>query len=417
MTGSGTVVKNLLIEGKRAGDEAMLVMGHFRDRTNSELGIPEGVPVETVRFNCGDVTERCLRFPVPVFSAGGFSFPCIRFTELSNQQLSQYIEAFSSCLAKAVRVFKPDVIHTHHLFLLNNIARQAAPNIPLVSTCHGTELKMLDDDSTLLPLVSEGVNGADHIIAISDAVKEQAIGLFGLERGNISVVYNGYDSNTFFPREMKRNEVLGQYGIDAARFNSVVLSAAKFSEWKGIEYLINAACQYGSSKNLTLICGDGSDKLRGRYNALIQEYKLDDNVKIITPPVNRTDKIAELMAVTDVFVLPTVGTGEPFGLVLLEAVAAGCKIIFSNIGGPPGFVPRCLIENGLAFAIDPLKYIGSQPDLTDTGAYASRIAEAAVRLLNTKVTFAMRERIAAAVKHLTWGTAYKKLQKIYKEVI
>ncbi len=239
---------------------------------------------------------------------------------MNDAQIAEYREVFSRRLAKAIREFKPDVIHSHHLFLLNSLIKEIAPQIPLVCTSHGTEEKMLAGNPALLSLAAPGAKAAERVIAVSEAIKAQAAELFGMEPDRIACIGNGYDDVLFHPRKLERGRVLDKYVV-TTRFDKTVLYVGKFSEWKGVEYLIRAAKHYtGESGPLTLICGNGSDELRGRYNALIHSLGLENSVKMITPPDNRSDLIAEIMACGDAFVLPSIENGTSVPLI------TGCSV-------------------------------------------------------------------------------------------
>ena len=415
LTGSGVVVKNLLKEFRKAGNEVALLTAHFAERTNSELGIPEGVPVYTVMFNGGSGEPRDVSFPVPVFSAG-FQFPNIRYKDMAETQLAEYHEVYTKKLDEVIRDFRPDVIIINHLFLLNSLVKLVAPWIPVVSISHGTEMKMLEEDSSLLPMVAPGVRAVEKIIAVSGGIKKQAAGLYGIDDKKVSCIGNGYDSSVFYPREPDRKKILEEkYGI-TGDYKKIVVFVGKFSEWKGIKYLIDASKRFtdnaGKSKTLTLIAGNGSSALRSDYIAQIKERGLEDTVKIITPPDNRPGLIAEIMNMGDVFVLPSVS--EPFGLVLLEALGTGLRAVYADAAGPAEFVPRQLVDQNFVLPIEPLKALAG--NLTagpaDEASYSERIAGAVKRLFETGASFDERIMISHAVKHMSWTPVYRKIMDI-----
>ncbi len=105
-------------------------------------------------------------------------------------------------------------------------------------------------------------------------------------------------SKLFSPREVDRKRILEPFGLDACGYDHIVLFVGKFTQWKGIEYLIGAAQYYTAGAALTLICGNGGEGSRERYNELTSRFGLERSVKIITPPDNRPDIIDEVLSCT-----------------------------------------------------------------------------------------------------------------------
>ena len=63
------------------------------------------------------------------------------FSELKGRRLTAYKAEFSRVLDAAVNRFRPDIIHTNHLFLLSALVRKRFQELPMVTTCHGTDLR------------------------------------------------------------------------------------------------------------------------------------------------------------------------------------------------------------------------------------------------------------------------------------
>ena len=67
------------------------------------------------------------------------------FKTLKGKRLNAYKKAFGQVLQQAVGTYKPDIIHTHHLFLLTALVRELFPGLPIVTTCHGTDLRQYNN--------------------------------------------------------------------------------------------------------------------------------------------------------------------------------------------------------------------------------------------------------------------------------
>ena len=68
-----------------------------------------------------------------------------RFCDLSEEDLCEYEKAFSGIIQNAVNKFEPDIIHSHHLWIVSSMARRQFPNIPMVTTCHGSDLRQFQN--------------------------------------------------------------------------------------------------------------------------------------------------------------------------------------------------------------------------------------------------------------------------------
>jgi glycosyltransferase involved in cell wall biosynthesis len=211
--GSGVVVRHLIKCLRKKGHNVMLLTSHFMKKSNLELGLPEDIPVDMIIHDSGENSEiQDVSFPVPVFSAGLY-FPSVRYKDMTKTQLDEFREVYSARITKAIHEFKPDVIHTNHLFLVNSLFDQGAPHIPIVCTCHGTEIKMLKEDGALLPLAVSAQKNVDRIIALSDENKKQVISMYGVDENKVFIVGNGYDASIFHPRNINKKEILKKYNI------------------------------------------------------------------------------------------------------------------------------------------------------------------------------------------------------------
>jgi len=82
--------------------------------------------------------------------------------------------------------------------------------------------------------------------------------------------------------------------------------------------------------------------LMQQLRALVSELAIEDVVEF----TGWVDDIVSFYDSGDVFVLPS--RDEPFGIVLIEAMARGKTIIASNVGGPRDF-----LSESTAFLVDP----------------------------------------------------------------
>lgn len=155
----------------------------------------------------------------------------------------------------------------------------------------------------------------------------RAIGEYFKEIGckNIKIVPNGIDLKRF--ENLDRQKSRQKLGLHD---EFVVMTVARLEKVKGINYLIEAGARSELRRRsdlLILIIGDGSE--RKNLESLVEKLDLKEKVKFLGEIPN--EKIPEYLAAADCFVLPSLREG--FGIVILEAQAAGVPVIGSAVGG------------------------------------------------------------------------------------
>ncbi len=190
-------------------------------------------------------------------------------------------------------------------------------------------------------------------ICISKMVKADILRHFDVSPEKLHVIYSGIDTEKFSPLNSgeMRDATRGKYGIPRAAKVAVFVGSG--FERKGLAQFIRALAHLtlASEKIFGLVVG--KDKLSKKYEALATRLGIRERI-IFTGGVADT---RPFYAASDVFVLPTVY--EPFGLVCLEAMAAGLPVITSTAAGAAE-----LVRNGVN---------GYVCDALDTAAIANAI--------------------------------------------
>ncbi|HEX7049630.1 MAG TPA: glycosyltransferase [Longimicrobiales bacterium] len=168
-----------------------------------------------------------------------------------------------------------------------------------------------------------------HHIAISSAIRDNLREL-NIAADRISVIFDGVDLSAFDAHAPSaRREAFG-IPADAKVFGIF----GRIVDWKGIrEFVLAAARVFEAEPSArAMIVGDRSDGEEAYYNAiigLIAERGLEDRI-ILTG--YRAD-VPALMRLMDVVVHASTEP-EPFGMVLIEAMATGKPVVATRAGGP-----------------------------------------------------------------------------------
>ena len=123
---------------------------------------------------------------------------------------------------------------------------------------------------------------------------------------------------------------------------TVIGVIARLEKVKGVEYLLHAFKKIIENYDniLLLIVGDGSERLN--LEVLSEELNISRNVMFL----GYRNDIDELLQLVDIYVLSSLSEGLPLGL--LEAMAAGCAVVASNVGGVPSVIRNN--KNGILVA-------------------------------------------------------------------
>ena len=112
-TGSGIYLQAIAQESKKHGLLNYMVAGVPLDDIPDLTSIPRDC-CQYVQFGSDDRSEGHLGFPVTGMS-DVMPYKSSLFRELKDDRLDAYKTAFSKTLQKAVDLYRPDIIHTHHL--------------------------------------------------------------------------------------------------------------------------------------------------------------------------------------------------------------------------------------------------------------------------------------------------------------
>ena len=219
----------------------------------------------------------------------------------------------------------PDVVHAHDWLVADPaVALAEFLDVPLVSTIHATEAGR--HSGWVSGRISRQVHASeswlaresDSLIACSASMAEEIADLFGPGLAQINVIPNGIDSSRWPFTDRRQHSGPPE-----------LLFFGRLEYEKGVHDLIAALPKIRRAHpGATLtIAGDGTQQ-----DWLVEVARKHKVLKAVRF-VGRTDhdRLLELLHRTDVAVLPS--HYEPFGIVALEAAAAGAPLVTTNVGG------------------------------------------------------------------------------------
>ena len=226
-------------------------------------------------------------------------------------------------------------------------------------------------------------NQAQINLVTSTAMKTE-LSEHGVE--NIEVWQRGVDTELFRPElaSAEMRDRLTQGHPEAP----LLLYIGRLSAEKEIDR-IKPVLQAIPDARLALV-GDGP------YRTELEAHFADTHTNFVGYLAG--DDLASAYASADAFVFPS--RTETLGLVLLEAMAAGCPVVAANSGG----IPDIVTDGVNGFLFDPLDEAGA--------IVATR------RLIESKAEHElMRRNAVAEAEQWGWSAATRQLQQFYRQVL
>lgn len=226
----------------------------------------------------------------------------------------------------AIVRFRPDVVNLHFVggaaffaALLQSLLR-----FPLVVSLHGDDVEGLARGTSFDRAVFESaIRHAAAVTACSSYLlkKAQAYAPDIRDRGH--VIYNGLGK--FAHGSDSESYTTRQNGHQILRLTAVGRLVRK----KGFDVLLDAL---GQDSNLVWkLCLIGDGPVMHELRALAVRLKISDSIQF--QGKQNQEYVQRAMLASDLVIIPS--RQEPFGMVALEAMAAGKPVIASNVGGLP----------------------------------------------------------------------------------
>ena len=227
------------------------------------------------------------------------------------------------------------LLHTHSN-RPNVVGRMAgalfrSQGLAVVAHYHNQYDDKWERDPAMLSLERRLVASTDAMIAVSESVRRHVADNIGVDEQRIDVIPNGVDASAF--TGVDRSDARRALLLDATR--PVVGLIGRITEQKGQDDFVEAALAIAVERPepLFVMVGFAEDaELQQRLRQKIAVFGLSDRIRFL----GNRDDMASVYAALDLLVAPS--RWEGFGMMLIEAMAAGRPIVATRVGAIPEIV-------------------------------------------------------------------------------
>jgi N-acetyl-alpha-D-glucosaminyl L-malate synthase BshA len=306
-----------------------------------------------------------------------------------------YTLALATKMAEVASHARLDLFHVHYALphaISAILAREMSVGnglrLKVVTTLHGTEITIVGQDRSYLPITRYGIEKSDAVTAVSRYLHDVTEREFGIRR-KVEVIPNFVDSGLFRPGEAS------PYARALCREGECVL--VHVSNFRPVKRIADVLAIFDRVRRempaRMLLIGDGPD--RSAAERLAHEGGFEERTTFL----GNVPSIETILPVGKIFLLPS--DAESFGLAALEAMACGLPVVGTGVGGLPE-----VVEDGRSGFLRPVGDVDG-------------MAEAVLSLLRDPQRLAAfsREARRRAVEAFPVEAAVARYRRLYEDTL
>lgn len=271
--------------------------------------------------------------------------PRIHFHEVTVSQyplfqFPPYDLALATRMAEVADMYALDLLHVHYAIphsisaylarqMLSQARNGSKRKLPFVTTLHGTDITIVGQDRSYLPVTRFSIEQSDGVTSISKYLRDRTIAEFDVQN-NIEVIYNFVNCD-LYRRDLPDADDRATY---ADKNEPIFVHLSNFRPVKRVLDVVEVFERVNREvPSRLLMIGDGPDRSAAEWSA--KRKGIRDRVHFL----GKQDNVQNKLAISDIMVMPS--ELESFGLAALEGMACKVPSIATNVGGVPE-----LIEHG-----------------------------------------------------------------------
>ena len=304
--------------------------------------------------------------------------------------------SFAYFANKLIRRQGFDLIHSHErIFEMNIFTFHGIPHTTWVKKIRRRPLTLFDRSTAWVEQKGFGNKNLQMVMPVSSLVQQELLKQYDFLKNKILINPPGVNLERFSvldPRKC-RQDMLFRYGW--SQKDIVVLFVSMNFELKGLDLVLRGMAAVSGLENKDsnlklLVVGKGDDK---RFKRLTREMGISDQVIF----VGVTREVEKYYMAADIFAMPS--RFDTFGLVVLEAMAAGLPVIISKSVGARDIVKEG--HNGFVLSEVPS---------------VSEIATSLTLLLGPDKRKLMGENARQVARLHSWDKTADKVADLYRQL-
>jgi L-malate glycosyltransferase len=274
--------------------------------------------------------------------------PCVHFHEVVAPSYPLFVSppytlALATKMAEVAARAHLDLLHVHYALphaisaiLAREMSTGNGVRLRVVTTLHGTDITIVGQDRSYLPITRWGIDQSNAVTAVSRYLKDVTVREFGVRR-DIAVIPNFVDTKYYRP------DGASTFARSLA-FNGekLIVHVSNFRPVKRIPDVLAIfdRIRQRIPARLVLI-GDGPD--RSLAERLARDGGFEDRAIFL----GNVAAVETILPAAQLMLLPS--EYESFGLAALEAMACGVPVVGTSAGGLPE-----VVEEGVCGFLRPV---------------------------------------------------------------
>lgn len=373
-TGSGVFLAEMVKSFSELGHEVAVIAGITHDDTPT---LPDKTAFFPVYFQSDE-----LPFPV-VGMSDEMPYRSTRYCDMTAGMVESFERVFTKALDEALREFTPDIIICHHLYMLSAVVRERVRNVPLMVICHSTDIRQMLKHNLEKERIRKAMQRVDVIGALHSEQKREIVEVYGVDPCAVHLIGTGYNSD-IFRNNSSNNQSSTRFGL---------VYAGKIWGKKGVFSLIRSLDLPPLADETTSLRLAGGHGSKDEY-ASIKRCAEAANHSIEFLGKLPQEELAKEYRGAEVFVLPSFFEGLP--LVVIEALACGCKVVMTDLPGIRPWIQREVPDAPIIYVAPPEMKNTDEPLEGSLPAFERRLSSALCESLSETY------KKPCDVSHLCW---------------
>jgi L-malate glycosyltransferase len=254
-----------------------------------------------------------------------------------------YTLALATKMAEVAKHCRLDLLHVHYALphavsaiLAREMGNGNNVKLKIVTTLHGTDVTIVGQDRSYLPITRWSIDQSDSVTAVSKYLRDITVKEFGVKR-EIDVVPNFVDTRLYRPGTASPfAQTLARPG------ESLIVHVSNFRPVKRVRDVLAIFERVRKKIPVRLLLvGDGPDR------SLAERIAREDGYADKTTFLGNVSAIETILPAARLMLLPS--DAESFGLAALEAMACGVPVVGTAAGGLPE-----VVEDGVQGFLRPV---------------------------------------------------------------